>query len=169
MDQNTISRLLGTYPTPFYVFEQRALTEQIRKLRAGLPKRVSLCYAVNANPFLGRFLTGSVERFEICSPGEMYICEAQGIPARQFVLSGVYKDEASMRYAFSHGLCEGILTVESVRQFELLESLAKDVRKYVVSSTLADEVYQLNFETRERLDLVDIDAAELGNDTRKSK
>ena len=131
MDQNTISRLLGTYPTPFYVFEQRALTEQIRKLRAGLPKRVSLCYAVKANPFLGRFLTGSVERFEICSPGEMYICEAQGIPARQFVLSGVYKDEASMRYAFSHGLCEGILTVESVRQFELLESLAREYRQPV--------------------------------------
>ena len=52
-------------------------------------------------------------------------------------------------------------------RMELLENEAKDIRKYVVSSTLADEVYQLNFETRERLDLVDIDAAELSNDTAK--
>ena len=54
-------------------------------------------------------------------------------------------------------------------KMELLEAEAEKVRKYVVSSTLADEVYQLNFETRERLDLVDIDAAELGNDTKKSR
>ena len=52
-------------------------------------------------------------------------------------------------------------------RMELLEEQAKDVRKYIVSSTLADEVYQLNFETRERLDLVDIDARELSNETNK--
>ncbi len=52
-------------------------------------------------------------------------------------------------------------------KMELLENEAKDIRKYVVSSSLADEVYQLNFETRDRLDLVDIDTAELSNETKK--
>ena len=52
-------------------------------------------------------------------------------------------------------------------QMELLENDARDIRKYIVSSTLTDEVYQLNFETRDRLDLVDIDTAELSNDTAK--
>ncbi len=52
-------------------------------------------------------------------------------------------------------------------KMELLEKEAADIRKYIVSSSLADEVYQLNFETRDRLDLVDIDTAELSNETKK--
>ena len=127
MDQN-IRNLLDRYPTPLYVFEERRLKERVQYLRSHLPEEIGLCYAVKANPFLGRFLTDSVDRFEICSPGEMYICEKQGIPAKKYVLSGVYKDEASMRYAFEHGLCEGILTVESVRQFDLLRVLAEEYR-----------------------------------------
>ena len=123
--------LLDSNPTPLYVFEERVLKERVRYLRAHLPKETGLCFAVKANPFLGRFLTGSVDRFEICSPGEMYICEKQNIPAKQFVLSGVYKDELSMRYAFEHGLCEGILTVESIRQFELLRALAREYGKNI--------------------------------------
>lgn len=54
-------------------------------------------------------------------------------------------------------------------KMELLENEAKNIRKYIVSSSLADEVYQLNFETRERLDLVDLDPAELSNETKKDK
>ena len=126
MDPKTIACLLDSYPTPLYVFEERILRERLQYLRARLPEEVRLCFAVKANPFLGQFLVGSVDRFEICSPGEMYICEKQKLPAEQFVLSGVYKDEGSMRYAFEHGLCRGILTVESVHQFELLRRLAKE-------------------------------------------
>ena len=154
MDQKTICSLLDTYPTPFYVFEESALKERIRRLRTGLPKWISLCYAVKANPFLGRFLTDSVERFEICSPGEMYICEAQGIPARKFVLSGVYKDEVSMRYAFEHGLCEGILTVESVRQFELLQKLAEEYRHPVLLLFRLTSGNQFGLAENELIDLL---------------
>ena len=131
MDQNMIPCLLDRYPTPLYVFEERVLKERVNRLRKRLPEGVGLCFAVKANPFLGQCLIDCADRFEICSPGEMYICEAQGIPAEQFVLSGVYKDEASMRYAFEHGLCKGRLTVESTGQFELIRSLANEYRQPV--------------------------------------
>ena len=126
MDQTMIRNLLEQYATPLYVFEERLLTERMSLLRRSLPEDVKLCFAVKANPFLGGFLTGSVDRFEICSPGEMYICEEQGLPAEKYVLSGVHKDEPSMRYAFEHGLCGGILTAESMNQFELIVSLASE-------------------------------------------
>ena len=126
MDQTMIRNLLEQYATPLYVFEERLLTERMSLLRRSLPEDVKLCFAVKANPFLGRFLHGIVDRFEICSPGEMYICEKQGLSAEQYILSGVHKDEPSMRYAFEHGLSSGILTAESVNQFELIVSLASE-------------------------------------------
>ena len=154
MDPKTIPHLLDRYPTPLYVFEERVLKERVRYLRERLPKEVGLCFAVKANPFLGQFLTDSVERFEICSPGEMYICEAQGISAGQFVLSGVYKDEASMRHAFSHGLCEGLLTVESVRQFDLIRSLAEEYRRPVRLLLRLTSGSQFGLEEDELLSLI---------------
>jgi regulator of protease activity HflC (stomatin/prohibitin superfamily) len=39
----------------------------------------------------------------------------------------------------------------------LLENDAKDIRKFIVSSTLPYEVYELNFEQKQRLDLIDAD------------
>jgi regulator of protease activity HflC (stomatin/prohibitin superfamily) len=39
----------------------------------------------------------------------------------------------------------------------LLETDAKDIRKFIVSSTLPYEVYELNFEQKQRLDLIDTD------------
>jgi len=44
---------------------------------------------------------------------------------------------------------------------EFLETEGSGLRKYVISSALKDEVYQLNFETKERLDLVDTDLDKL--------
>ena len=126
MDRTMIQSLLEQYRTPLYVFEESLLEERVSLLRRSLPKSVRLCFAVKANPFVGRFLNDIVDRFEICSPGEMYICEKQGLPAEKYVLSGVHKDEPSMRYAFEHGLCGGILTAESMNQFELIVSLASE-------------------------------------------
>ena len=52
-------------------------------------------------------------------------------------------------------------------KLEVLEQETAAIRKYIVGSGLEDEIYEMNFETRERIDLVDIDSAELSNQTAK--
>ena len=154
MDQLMVQNILDRYQAPLYVFEERLLNERVRLLRDALPKTVKMCFAVKANPFIGQFLTGRVDRFEICSPGEMYICEKQGIPAKDYVLSGVHKDETSMRYAFEHGLCEGILTVESVSQFELLKALSAQYRQPVRLLLRLTSGNQFGLETQEVMEIL---------------
>ena len=154
MDQLMVQNILDRYQAPLYVFEERLLNERVRLLRDALPKTVKLCFAVKANPFIGQFLTGRVDRFEICSPGEMYICEKQGIPAKDYVLSGVHKDETSMRYAFEHGLCKGILTVESVSQFELLKALSAQYRQPVRLLLRLTSGNQFGLETQEVMEIL---------------
>ena len=48
-------------------------------------------------------------------------------------------------------------------KLDVLTQETAGIRKYIVGAGLEDEIYEMNFETRERLDLVDIDAADLGN------
>ena len=55
--------------TPFYLFDLDAFAERIRKIKECLGERISLCYAMKANPFLISTAVLQVERLEVCSPG----------------------------------------------------------------------------------------------------
>lgn len=112
----------------FYLFDPARARERIRFLRRHLPQDTTLCYAVKANPFLCGALAGDVERFEACSPGELRICGAAGIPAEQTVISGVYKTPAVIESAVKES-GEQLYTVESPSQFSLLKSLSERCRK----------------------------------------
>lgn len=126
MQDNQLACLLQTYRTPFYLFDVEQAARRIRTMRTFLPKNVTLCYAVKANPFLAGEISGMVERLELCSPGEYAICERLGLPPEQFVISGVYKDPAWLRDLVQNGPQGMVYTVESERQFELLASAARD-------------------------------------------
>ena len=89
MNNIIIKELLSRYQTPMYVFDSRVLRNRVAYLRQNLPDNVSLCYAVKANTFIMKELEGSVERFEVCSPGELSICRELGIPMEKIIFSGV--------------------------------------------------------------------------------
>ncbi len=48
-------------------------------------------------------------------------------------------------------------------KLDVLTQETAAIRKYIVGAGLNDEIYEMNFETRERLDLVDIDAADFSS------
>lgn len=103
-----------------YVFDADVLRERTAKIRAAMPENVSLCYAVKANTFIIKELIGSVDRFEICSPGEERICERLGVPSEMMVISGVYKTPSVIEKTVADKGFAGTFTVESLLQFEQL-------------------------------------------------
>lgn len=110
--------------TPFYLFDLDAFAERIRKIKECLGERISLCYAMKANPFLISSAVLQVDRLEVCSPGEFSICMDHKIPAEKLVVSGVYKEESKMQSALAYGGAKSIYTVESLGQLQLLEKEA---------------------------------------------
>lgn len=109
----------------FYVFDLKELKSRIHWLKSMLPKKAALCYAIKANPFLTAELTGDVERFEVCSPGEGYICRDLKIPAEMTVISGVYKTPAYIEELIADTQYPCIFTAESAEQYILLSDCAK--------------------------------------------
>ncbi len=125
------SEILKTEKTPFYVFDLSELERRIKYLREHLPKNVELCYAVKANTFIAEKASALVDRLEICSPGEYYICHGLGLPASQFVISGVNKEPEFVDELISNNPDIGYFTVESVRHFHLIRSAAEEHGKCV--------------------------------------
>lgn len=136
----------------YYVFDSDVLLERVKYLKQSLPKNVSLCYAVKANTFIIKELIGCVERFEVCSPGEAEICTELGVPDSDTVISGVYKTPCVIeKMVAEHS--ERIFTVESLVQFDLLNSLANKYQTTlkVLLRLTNDSQFGMNSEDIERI------------------
>ena len=120
-----LARDLGT---PLYAFDVRTLFDRVAYLRSALPRGIGLCYAMKANTFVLPELAGLVDRIEVCSPGEFRICRALDIPLDGLVVSGVYKDEETVRAAIGRRAGAGlpVVTVESEAQMALVGRVARE-------------------------------------------
>lgn len=125
MTDNELMRCASTFGTPLYVYDGRVLEDRVAYLRKHLPEHVELCYAMKANTFVAPELQKVVDGLEVCSPGELRICAALGIPQEQLVISGVYKDEAMIDALIERDATVRAYTVESPAQLDAIVSSAR--------------------------------------------
>ena len=118
-------QLLAENSTAFYTFDISVLKNRVDYLKSRLPNEVSLCYAVKANTFIIKEIEGCVERLEVCSPGEEAVCKKLGVPSEKTVISGVYKTPEFIEELAADKSFNGIFTVESLTQYDLLCSLSE--------------------------------------------
>lgn len=115
----------------FYVFDIPELKNRITYIRSFFPDFVDLCYAVKANTFIVKEMIDSIGKFEICSPGEYFICEKLNVPLSRMVISGVYKTPSFLEYLFFQTETSCVLTVESMLQLSLIKELSEKTEKRV--------------------------------------
>ncbi len=125
MNHDQIRMLTQRYPTPMYAFDIGVLRKRVQYLKEALPKGVGMCYAVKANNFIIKELIDWVDRFEICSPGEAYVCRRLDVPEEKMVISGVYKTPQFIEELVASCPKVGIYTIESMEHYRLLGSLAE--------------------------------------------
>ena len=80
MDKTALRTAAAKYGTPLYLFDLDAFTARAQRVRAAFGSHVQLCYSMKANPFVLRGLPDVFRWVEVCSPGELTICERLGIP-----------------------------------------------------------------------------------------
>ena len=118
MDINKLRELLPSVGTPSYIFD---LDEFAR--RAALVKRyfgdsIGLCFSIKANPFLLGRLPSCFDKIEVCSPGELTVCEKTGSDMSSVIFSGVNKGYADVERAADDNV--GTFTAESPLHLELI-------------------------------------------------
>lgn len=122
-----IEVILKECATPAYVFDLDALRERVEKIHSFLQQEnIDLVFAMKANPFLVSVMEPLTERFEVCSPGEFRICEREKLPVNRLVISGVNKEYKDIARIVSTYQGQGIYTVESLQQLQLLAKCASE-------------------------------------------
>ncbi len=108
--------------TPAYAYDLDAVGDRIRRLRAALPPRVEVAYAVKANPqpAVLRALAGLGLGADTASAGELAAVIDAGFDPRRVVMTGPGKRDAELAMAAGLGL--RAITVESPGELDRLRA-----------------------------------------------
>ncbi len=122
MENRTLLSLAKEYGTPLYVFDADAFKTRAAMVKTALGGKIALCYSMKTNPFLLRALPSELELLEVCSPGELAVCENVGLDLGRVVFSGVNKTMDCIERAMDDGVAA--FTAESPLHVRRIEAAA---------------------------------------------
>lgn len=122
MNKQTIRSLVSQLGTPSYVYDLDVFNERAALVHEKFGKSVGMCFSIKANPFLLGRLPDCFDKIEVCSPGELTICEKTGVEMSKVIFSGVNKTETDVERAADDGV--GTFTAESYLHLQLINSAA---------------------------------------------
>lgn len=92
--------------TPLFVYSEAMMADRMAMLRKAMPQRLSIHYAIKANPFPGVIdaMAPLVDGFDIASGGELAILSGQGIDPAIVSFAGPGKRDVELRAAIEAGV-----------------------------------------------------------------
>ena len=123
MNKQQLAAIAQEFGTPSFVFDESALAARMREIKRIVGESVHLCYSIKANPFLIPAMQSLVELLEVCSPGELEICEDLHVDSKTILFSGVNKTLADVEHAMDAGVVN--FTAESPLHIRLLQQAAE--------------------------------------------
>ena len=118
MHQDTLTALAARLATPSYIFDLDEFEKRAALVRKYFGEKTGLCFSIKANPFLLGRLPDIFDKIEVCSPGELTVCEKTGVDMSKIIFSGVNKTEKDVRRAAEDAV--GTFTAESLLHVELI-------------------------------------------------
>ena len=112
--------------TPFYAYGRQQLRTRVGELRAALPERVKLHYAMKANPMpvLVAFLAGLVDGIDVASAGELKTALDAGADPHEISFAGPGKRDPELRQAVAAGV---LVNLESFREVTALSTISREL------------------------------------------
>lgn len=104
--------------TPFFAYDRGLLNERIALLKASLPERLKLSYAMKANPMpaVVQHLAGLVDSIDVASALEMQTALDTGIGSDHISFAGPGKTAAEIRQAVAAGVTIEMESITEARR-----------------------------------------------------
>lgn len=118
MNIEKIRELLPKVGTPSYIFDLDEFEKRAALVKKYFGDSIGLCFSIKANPFLLGRMPSYFDKIEVCSPGELTVCERTGADMSGVIFSGVNKGYADVERAADDNV--GTFTAESPLHVELI-------------------------------------------------
>ena len=92
--------------TPLFVYSTGHLRQRVADLRAAMPERLAIHYAMKGNPFPAvlEYMNGLVDGFDVASGGELELALAAGVEPGRTSFAGPGKRDRELERAISLGV-----------------------------------------------------------------
>ena len=122
MNAKLIKKYLSEVKTPSYIFDVDEFVKRAELVKERFGNKVGICFSIKANSFLLKRLPDVFDKIEVCSPGELTICEKTGVDTAKIIFSGVNKTAEDVERAMDDHV--GTFTAESYLHAELINNSA---------------------------------------------
>jgi len=111
--------------TPLFVYSSDHLRQRVADLRAAMPQRLAIHYAMKGNPFPAvlKYMNGLVDGFDVASGGELELALAAGVEPSHISFAGPGKRDRELERAISLGV-----TLNSESEGEVERAIAFGAR-----------------------------------------
>lgn len=118
MNEQLLRELSAQLATPSYVFDLDEFEKRAKLVKHYFGEKTGICFSIKANPFLLGRLPDIFDKIEVCSPGELTICEKTGVDVKKIIFSGVNKTLKDVQRAADDEV--GTFTAESLLHVEMI-------------------------------------------------
>jgi diaminopimelate decarboxylase len=132
LDGVDVTRLAEQHGTPLFVFSEKRIANNIRKLRSAVESvhpDVKICYASKANSNMS--VLDAVRRaggdIEVNSGGELYKAKKIGFRPDQIVFNGVSKTDVEIQDAIDYGILA--INIDSLHELDQVSSVARSMAR----------------------------------------
>ena len=122
MNTELLKKNLSKVKTPSYIFDVDEFVKRAQLVKKSFGNNVGICFSIKANSFLLKRLPCVFDKIEVCSPGELTICEKAGVDTSKIIFSGVNKTAVDVERAMDDNV--GTFTAESYLHAELINNSA---------------------------------------------
>ena len=141
MTDASLQKIAATYGTPTFVFDTDALQARVRAIQTIWGREIDLCYSIKANPFLLPAMMQVTARLEVCSPGELSLCESLHAADARVIYSGVNKTPVDIARAVADGACDkGIVICTTGIGVSIAANKVKGIRCALCTDSLQAEM-----------------------------
>ena len=123
MELKDIALLTKQLHVPAYIFNTDEFEARAALVKQYFGEKTGLCFSIKANPFLLADIPAIFDKIEVCSPGELTVCEKTHADMKRVIFSGVNKGKADVERAMDDGV--GTFTAESWLHIKLINDAAK--------------------------------------------
>lgn len=129
--------------TPFFAYSRELIDRQVQLLRAHIPEKISIHYAIKANPFVPviHHLSRLVEGFDVASANEMALALNSGVSPEDISFAGPGKTVEELQRAVA---AQVLLNVESITELQRIKDIALEYGIAARISLRINPDYNLN-------------------------
>ncbi len=120
-----IENLANIYQTPFVVYSESQLLQNVADMKTTIPDSAELIYSLkaNPNPTIMQILAAQGLIIDVASTGELVHALQYGIPAKQIIFGGPGKSPEGIKIALEAGILA--FNVESKQELLLLRKYSE--------------------------------------------